>query len=72
MGKRGPRGSGHGVPTYWDLVCPLGSEKTARIKISLELNAAVAHGPTDMTTLVVTLVHHVATACHSGGVRYLW
>ena len=69
MGKRGPRGSGHGVPTYWDLVCPLGSEKTARIIFSLELNAGWMG---DMTTLVVTLVHHAATACHSGGVRYLW
>ena len=69
MRKRGPRGCGNICPTHWGLVCALGSEKTARITISLELNAGWMG---DMTTLVVTLVHHAATACHSGGVRYLW
>ena len=43
MGVRGPNGSGGGLPTHWDLVRPLGSEKTARIIFSLELNAAAAH-----------------------------
>ena len=28
--------------------------------------------PTDMTTLVVTLVHRAARACHYGRVRDLW
>ena len=69
MGKRGPNGFHSGCGTHWDLVCPLGSEKTARIIFSLELNAGWLG---DMTTLVATLVHHAATACHSGGVRYLW
>ena len=56
-------------PTIWAFVCFIETLKSERIIFSLELNAAA---PTDMTTLVVTLVHHAATACHSGGVRYLW
>ena len=45
--------------------------KSVRIFFPLELNAAAAHRHT-VTTLVVTLVHPTATACHSGGVCDLW
>ena len=79
MVKRGPRGSGGHLSTYWS-----GPRLTIKLRklctqmannlllIVYRMLLSPIESPTDMTTLVVTLVHRVARACHSGGVRDLW
>ena len=70
MAKRGPKGSGHGVPTHWDLVWPLGSEKNARIRFSLESNAVATHRYDHLRTpaRIWSLIRHLGTRIW--GARY--